>query len=166
MYRASIASRGKNAAGLLRTMTTSYFRQVFKRLLMLAMTAISSLFHVYGGRYPLATHFTVYITAAVSATLYITSDEGELLHPVVVQTSVNTTARLLMLKTKMTQVGVTSLLLILGIFCSAEWARVEGLLCFTHVVSFSSFLLLSLFRRLFSPVADWMFTIHPHMMRP
>jgi len=53
MYRASIASRGKNAAGLLRTMTTSYFRQVFKRRLMLAMTAISYLFHVYGGRTPL-----------------------------------------------------------------------------------------------------------------
>ena len=102
---------------------------------MLAMTAISSFFPRLWGPYPLTRQFTVYTAVAAGATLYSTSDDGELLHPVVVQTSVNTTARLLMLKTKMTQVGVTSLLLILGIFCSAEWARGEGLY---SISSFSS----------------------------
>jgi len=64
---------------------------------MLAMTAIFC--STFMGAVPLATQFTVYTAVATSATLHSTSDADELLHHVVVQTSVNTTARLLMLKT-------------------------------------------------------------------
>jgi len=115
--------------------------RLLKRRRVLAITTISSLFHVYGDVARCHAIYSLHSSSCERYAIYITSDEGGVLHPVVVQTSVNTTARLLLLKTKMTQVGVTSLLLILAIFCSAEWARVDGLLCFTPVDSSSSFLL-------------------------
>ena len=60
---------------------------LLKRCIMLAMTAISSFFPRLWGPYPLTRQFTVYTAVAAGATLYSTSDEGALLHPVVVQTS-------------------------------------------------------------------------------
>jgi len=54
-------------------------------------------------------------------------DAGELLHPVVVQTSVNIATGLLLLLLLLIMMTMTSLLLILGIFCSAELALGQSL---------------------------------------